>query len=167
MESERRSAATKWLVVVVLLVAVIGGGVWYLKSDHGDSPQYQTALVTRGDLVQSVTANGTLNPVLNVQVGSQISGNILKLFADFNSLVKSNQVVAQLDPATFQATVHQAEGDLANARAGLELAQVNATRSAELFRTKLVSQSDNDKATADLHQAEAQVKIKEAALERA
>jgi HlyD family secretion protein len=108
-----------------------------------------------------------LNPVLNVQVGSQISGNIAKLFADYNSLVKSNQVVAQLDPAIFQASVHQAEGDLANAEASLELQQVQAKRAKDLFANKLISASEYDTAVASLHQAEAQVKIKKASLERA
>src|SRR2546430_8487518 len=161
------SSRIKWLVMLVVLAVLIGGLFWHFNSDHFEAPQYQTSVVTRGDLTQTVTANGTLNPVVNIQVGSQISGNILKLYADFNSLVKSNQVVAQLDSATFQANVHQAEGDLANANAGLELAKVNASRSAELLKNNLVAQSDNDKAVADLHQAEAQVKIKEAALERA
>jgi HlyD family secretion protein len=157
----------KWLVIGIVAAALAGGTVWYLNNDHDDAPIYTTTPVSRGDITQSVTASGQLNPVLNVQVGSQISGNILKLFADYNSLVKSNQVVAQLDPAIFQASVHQAEGDLANARAGLELADVNAKRSAELFKNNLIPQSDNDKAMADLHQAEALVRIKEAALERA
>jgi HlyD family secretion protein len=157
----------KWVLILVVPAVLVGGLVWYFNGDHSEPPQYLTTVVTRGDLIQTVTANGTLNPVVNIQVGSQISGNILKLYADFNSLVKSNQVVAQLDPATFQASVHQAEGDLANAVAGLELARVNGTRSAQLFTNNLVAQSDNDKALADLHQAEAQVKIKEAALERA
>src|SRR6267142_182765 len=166
MATEGKSRRVKWLVILVVLAGLVGGLVWYFASDHSEPPQYQTNVVTRGDLTQTVTANGTLNPVVNIQVGSQISGNIQKLFADFNSLVKSNQVVAQLDSAIFQASVHQAEGDLANTKAGLELAQINATRSAELFTNNLIAQSDNDKARADLHQAEAQVKIKEAALER-
>src|SRR3982074_2852379 len=79
--------------------------------------EYQTATVTRGGITQAVTATGTLNPVVNVQVGSQISGNIAKLFVDYNSQVKAGQVVAQIDPALFQATVTQTEGDLANAQA--------------------------------------------------
>jgi HlyD family secretion protein len=89
---------------------------------------FQTTVITRGPLTQAVTATGTLNPVVNVQVGSQVSGNIAKLFADFNSQVKAGQVVAQIDPAIFQATVIQAEGDLAFAQAGLELARASATR---------------------------------------
>ena len=102
---------SKWILILILLAAA-AGGVMYFKNEHAGAPQYQTAPVGRSDLTQIVTANGTLNPVLNVQVGSQISGNIAKLFADYNSLVKSNQVVAQLDPAIFLAAVHQAEADL-------------------------------------------------------
>src|SRR5256886_15362869 len=128
---------------------------------------YQTATVTRGPLTQAVTATGTLNPVVTVQVGSQVSGNIAKLFADFNSQVKAGQVVAQIDPALFQATVTQAEGDLANAQAALELAKVNATRTQELFAKKNSAQADVDQAMASLHQAEANVKIKQGALDKA
>jgi len=102
-----------------------------------------------------------------VQVGSQVSGNIAKLFVDFNSEVKAGQVVAQIDPVLFQATVTQAEGDLANAQAALEFAKVNATRTQELFTRKTSSQADLDQATANLHQAEANVKIKQGALDRA
>jgi HlyD family secretion protein len=128
---------------------------------------YQTATVTRGPITQLVTATGTLNPVVNVQVGSQVSGNIQKLFADFNSEVKAGQVVAQIDPALFQATVTQAEGDVANAQAALELAKVNAARIQTLFNQKNSSQQDLDTAIANLHQAEANVKIKQGALDKA
>ena len=147
----------KWLVAVIVLGAMGGAGI-YFANDEDEAPQYQTAVVTRGDLTQVVTASGTLNPVLNVQVGSQISGNIAKLFADYNSLVKSNQVVAQLDPSIAQASVRQAEADLANARASLELQQAETRRAELLFKDRLISQSDYDKALATLHQAEAQVK---------
>src|SRR5436190_4393672 len=166
MAKNGKNRWVRWILILAGAGVVIGGGFWYYQAHHAEAPQYQTTPVTRGDLTQVVTASGQLNPVINVQVGSQISGIILKLFADFNSLVKSNQVVAQLDPATYQATVHQAEGDLANAKAALELAQVNAKRSADLLRNNLIPQSDNEKAVADLHQAEAQVQIKEASLER-
>src|ERR1035438_7480348 len=157
---------SKWIFILVMLGAALGG-VMYFKNDHTEAPQYQSTAVSRGDLTQVVTASGQVNPVLNVQVGSQISGNIAKLFADYNSLVKSNQVVAQLDPAIFQAAVHQAEGDLANAKASLELQRVEEKRSKTLFDSKLISNSDYDTAVASLHQAEAQVDRKQAALERA
>src|SRR5438477_12095581 len=133
---------------------------------HG-AANYQTAPVTRGGLTQAVTATGTLNPVVNVQVGSQVSGNIAKLSADFNSQVKAGQVVAQIDPALFQATVTQTEGDVASAQAALELAKLNATRTQDLFTRKTSSQADLDQALATLHQAEANVKIKQVALDKA
>jgi HlyD family secretion protein len=134
---------------------------------NGGAANYQTATITRGPITQAVTATGTLNPVVNVQVGSQVSGNIAKLFVDFNSQVKAGQVVAQIDPALFQATVTQAEGDLANAQAALELAKVNAKRTQELFTKKTSSEADVDQAIANLHQAEANVKIKQGALDKA
>src|SRR6202048_4456253 len=153
-----------WLIVIggLLLIAFV---VRHLRTSGAAT--YQTANVTRGPITQAVTATGTLNPVLNVQVGSQVSGNLAKLFADFNSQVKAGQTVAQIDPALFQATVTQAEGDLANAQAALELAKVNATRTQELFAKKNSSQQDVDTATAALHQAEANVKIKQGALDKA
>jgi HlyD family secretion protein len=153
-----------WLVAIVglLLIALV-----VRQCRKGGAATYQTATVTRGPITQAVTATGTLNPVVNVQVGSQVSGNIAKLFADFNSQVKAGQVVAQIDPALFQATVTQAEGDLASAQAALELAKVNATRTQELFARKTSSQADLDQAIANLHQADANVKIKQGALDKA
>jgi HlyD family secretion protein len=152
------------------LVVIVGLFVIALvvrQCREGRAANYQTATVTRGPITQAVTATGTLNPVVNVQVGSQVSGNIAKLFADFNSQVKAGQVVAQIDPALFQATVTQAEGDLASAQAALELAKLNATRTQELFAKKTSSKADLDQAVANLHQAEANVKIKQGALDKA
>src|SRR6266545_217144 len=153
-----------WLIAIIalLLVALV-----VRQCRNSGAGNYQTTTVTRGPITQAVTATGTLNPVVNVQVGSQVSGNIAKLFADFNSQVKAGQVVAQIDPALFQATVTQAEGDLASAQAALELARVNATRTKELFARKTSSQADLDQAMASLHQAEANAKIKQGALDKA
>src|SRR6266496_1151993 len=153
-----------WLLIIVGLL-VVSAVVRQCRS--GGATSYQTATITRGPITQAVTATGTLNPVVNVQVGSQVSGNIAKLFVDFNSRVKAGQVVAQIDPVLFQATVTQAEGDLANAQAALELAKLNATRTQELFAKKTSSQADVDQAIANLHQAEANVKIKQGALDKA
>jgi HlyD family secretion protein len=153
-----------WLIVIggLLVIAFV---VRHLRS--GGAATYQTAIITRGPITQAVTATGTLNPVVNVQVGSQVSGNISKLFADYNSQVKAGQVVAQIDPALFQATVTQAEGDLASAQAALELARINAKRTQDLFARKTSSQADVDQAVANLHQAEANAKIKQGALDKA
>ncbi len=155
----------KWVVGIVLLAA-LGGAAWW-RSIHEDesAPEYQSAEVARGDVTQSVTATGTLNPVVNIQVGSQVSGIIKNLYADYNSPVKAGQIVAELDPATFKATVAQAEGDLANSKANLELTEIQAKRSTELFKNKLISESEFDTAQASLHQAQAMVQIKQASLE--
>src|SRR6266850_1942124 len=154
-------------VTVLLLIGAGGFGACYWYNSRGSSPQYLTGTVVRGDLTQAVTATGQLNPMINVQVGSQISGIIQKLFVDFNSPVKEGQVIAQIDPATYLANVHLTEADVANAKAALELMQINAERAQELVRKNLIPQSEFDKARADLHQAEAAVKLKEASLERA
>jgi HlyD family secretion protein len=156
-------------IILIAAVALAVIPVFFALRSCGGSRAtgYQTAVVTRGAITQAVSATGTLNPVVNVQVGSQISGNIQKLFVDFNSPVKAGQVVAQIDPAVFQASVTQAEGDVANARAALELAQLTEKRMEELVAKQNSSQSELDQAKATLHQAQAQLKIKDGALQKA
>ncbi len=154
-------------VILVGAGVVILGALAVSRCQNSHASEFQTNTVTRGPITQAVTATGTLNPVVNVQVGSQVSGNIQKLFVDFNSDVKAGQTVAQIDPVTFQATVTQAEGDLANAQAALELARLNAKRAQDLVAKQSSAQSDLDAAMANLHQAEANVKIKEGALQKA
>src|ERR1017187_6781494 len=156
----------KWLLALALLAAA-GGGFFYYHHNRAQPLNYNSAAVTRAELTKLVTATGTLNPVVNVTVGSQVSGRICKLNVDFNSVVKSNQVIAEIDPSTYQAAVEQATADLANAKANLELQQVEARRSSDLFTNKLVSGSDYDTAIANLHEAEAMVKIKAASLNNA
>jgi HlyD family secretion protein len=157
----------KTWIVLILLAALGGGGWWYYNRNRNDTPQYLTAPASKGDVTQVVTATGTLNPVLNVTVGSQISGNIIKLGADWNTPVKAGQIVAQIDPAVYVATVDQCKGDLANAQAALELAQLTAKRKQELVNQHAAPQADLDTAAATLHQAEATVAIKKANLELA
>jgi HlyD family secretion protein len=156
----------KWTLAGVLIV-LAGGGYYYFR--HGDSAalNFNTAEVTRGELTSTVTATGTLNPVKSVQVGCQVSGRISDIFVDFNSQVKAGDPIAEIEPRTYLAQVESAEADLANARANLELQQAQARRAAELFGSKLLSESDHDIAQATLHQAEAVVKIKQASLDNA
>src|SRR5450432_2956753 len=103
----------KWLIIISAVVLIAAGGFWFFHRGSDDAPQYQTAAVERGDLTQAVTATGTLNPVVNVTVGSQVSGRISRLYVDFNSTVQSNQVIAEIDPANYQASLQQATADLA------------------------------------------------------
>lgn len=157
----------KWIITLLILVAIGGFGWWYYQTRHETAPEYQTAIVTRGNLTQAVTATGQLGPVLNVQVGSQISGIVKKLQVDFNSVVKSNQVIAEIDPSTYQLTVLKAEAGLANSKANLTLSQVQAKRADELFTNNLISAADHDIAQAQMLQAKALVQSDEATLKSA
>ena len=156
---------------VVLCLGFVGGaayGGWYYWQHYPpDPPCYQTTFVSRGELLQVVTASGQLNPVVMVEVGSQISGIIRELLVDYNSTVTKRQAIARIDPTTYEANSLQAEGNLANARAGLELAQIEERRARSLRNDKLNTQAEYDNALAVLHQAEANVKIKEGALKSA
>jgi HlyD family secretion protein len=167
MATKKSGGWGKWLIIFFIVVAGAAAATWYFKRGRANVPNYQTTPVERGDLTQTVTATGTLNPVVNVQVGCQVSGRISKLYVDYNSTVKSNQIIAEIDPSTYQAQVNQAQADLANAKANLELQQVEATRSVELFTNRLVSGSDYDTAVATRDEAAAMVQIKEAALTNA
>src|SRR5205085_6074522 len=124
-----------WLIAFIVVVAI---GVFAAFAFKGnDKPQYFTTKVDRGDIHSVVEATGTINAVTTVQVGSQVSGTISKLYVDFNSRVKKGQVVAQIDPALFEATMLQAKADLANARANMAAAQANLVKAkASAIQTK-------------------------------
>ena len=163
MPEKTSGGGWKWIGLAVLL-ALGAGGYFYFHHNSSEALNFNTVAVTRGELTAAVTATGTLNPVVNVTVGTQVSGRISKLYVDFNSPVTKGQVLAEIDPATYQAAMEQAGADLANARANLELQQVQFDRSSELYSNKLISGSDFDIARASLHSAEAMVKIKQASL---
>src|SRR2546426_7498759 len=167
MARGKKSSGIKWLVILVVLGGATAGGVAYVKRPKDAAIDFKSASITRGEITQVVTANGQLTPVVNVEVGSQVSGTIEKILVDFNSKVTNGQVIAQIDPETFDANVMQAEAELDNTHASLELAQVTARRAEALYKSKLISQSDYDNAMAALHQAEAVVKIREASLKKA
>lgn len=167
MAENRSHSWVKWGIIIAVVVVIVGSGTWYFHHGHDDAPAYQTTAVTRGELTKLVTATGTLNPVTNVTVGCQVSGRISKLYVDFNWPVTNSQLIAEIDPRTYEAAMEQASADLANADANLELQRVEAHRSGELFTNQLVSVSDYDTAIANLHEAEAMVKIKQASLDNA
>ncbi|HXL17427.1 MAG TPA: biotin/lipoyl-binding protein, partial [Streptosporangiaceae bacterium] len=118
-----------WLLVVVVSAALMTGGYLYKQSLGGRSA-FRTAPVTRGPLTAAISATGALNAVITVQVGSQVSGNIKALHADFNSVVKKGQVIARIDPEIFQAQVNQAKAQLDASRAAVlnQQAMVEKTR---------------------------------------
>jgi HlyD family secretion protein len=152
----------KWIVIIVIVLAIAVGGFLFFNPNHKDVPQFQTVVIDRGDLTQTVTATGTLNPVTNVLVGCQVSGTISKIYVDYNSIVKSGELIAELDPSTYEQQLAQSEANLANAKANLELQQAQADRESKLFTNNLVSGSDYDTALATLHEADAQVQLNQA-----
>ncbi len=141
------------LGILLAAVAVVFLAVWKLRA--GNETEYYAAKVERGDIVQIVSATGTINAVTTVQVGSQVSGNIKRLSADFNSHVKQGQLIAEIDPAVFQAQAQQAEADLANANANvLSLQAQIETQRADV----LSSRAAVDRAQAQLNDAQLQYK---------
>jgi len=128
--------------------------------------RYRTQIADRGDIVQIITANGTLNPVVLVNVGTQVSGTVRKIHADFNDRVKDDQVLAELDPALFQAQVRQSEANVLSGQAALALARIKIERVIALQRKNLVAKEELDIARQQVDAATAQLKLAEAQLER-
>lgn len=166
-QRKRPNRWPRWGIAAVVVSAAIWMGLRYKGQQQAATMEYRTTPVSRGDVTQIVTANGSLNPVQLVEVGSQISGVITEIKADYNSQVKAGDIIAQIDPATYERAQGQAEAELASAEAAQELAQLNYDRNKELFDAKLLSKSDFDQMRVNLSQAKAQVKTRKALLESA
>ena len=161
----------------VVLLALGGGGVGLYRAFLAPEPvkmSFTTAAVTVGDVASWVTATGTLSPRVTVEVGSQISGRITELFADFNSPVKKGELVARIDPLLFEsgvasarASVATAEANIQGTKAQLENARLAHERALLLAQKKLVAQSEADEALSQLRLAEAQLAANEAQLAQA
>jgi HlyD family secretion protein len=159
----------KRIAWILILLCAAGAGFWYWRAKAAAAaaaPAFDTTAISTGDIVQVVRVTGQLSPVVNVQVGSQVSGLIKELMADFNSRVTEGQVIARLDDSTFRANLQTTEGNLAQARASLQLAQVIAKRNRELLENGSISQTVLDQSEADLARAEASVRVSEAAVTR-
>ncbi|SJM91696.1 Efflux transporter, RND family, MFP subunit [Crenothrix polyspora] len=145
----------------------MAGTYGYLKwPKSAPLPQYRTETLVKGNIVKSVSANGTLNPVVLVNVGTQISGVVNKLNVDFNDRVKKNQVLAEIDPALINAQLEQSQANLANANASLKLAEANASRAKELYGQDYIPRSERDQSIQALAAAQAQVKSAQGVLKR-
>ena len=156
------------LIGVTVLAGLIGGGIWYGKQRAAQNPEqrYKLATVEKGDVTQTVSANGTLNPVVLISVGTQVSGTVRKLYVDFNDKVKQNQPLLELDDALVSATEKQSAANVVNAQAGLELAEANAARMKSLFAQEYVSRQEYDQAMQALKSAKAQLALARAQNER-
>jgi len=147
-------------LAMIAAISILSG----CKPSGAGMARYETAPVSRGDIVQRVTASGTLSALVSVDVGSQVSGKIAALNVDFNSPVKQGQLIAEIDPTVYEAQLRQAEGELASVKASVTLKGQNLERKRTLVPLKAASQLDLDQATAELAQAQAEVAIREAAL---
>src|SRR5712691_11837447 len=161
--------------LLIVLAIGAGAGAYYIRRG-GPEIQVNTAPITRGDIVDSVGASGTLQAVTTVQVGSQVSGNIAYLGADFNSIVKKGQVIARLDPSLFEAQLQQARANLGQSQANLSKAQSDLertrvqladaqqkyARARELASKSLLPQSDLDSAKTAVDSAQASLASQEA-----
>ncbi len=166
MTAPKRSSALKKIIFVSLALLAAGFGYYFWANERGaTAPTFVTASVTRGDLRQTVTATGQLDSLVSVDVGSQISGLILKLHVDFNSVVKKGDLLAEIDPSTYQQRLRQAESELASTQAQFRLQELSAGRVRELRSQGLVSSQDLDQAEAQLAQARAQVSLRQAAVD--
>ena len=157
-----------------VLFAGAAGYYYFGTGGNARTPPYRTAPVEKGEIAETVLATGSLNAVTTVQVGSQVSGTLQKILVDFNSPVRKGQVIAQIDPRLFEASVLQANGNLENARASLERAGVlvidaerTYRRNRELVRDGFVSQADVDSAQTAYETALAQKRSAEAQLTQA
>ncbi len=180
----------KYLIGMVIIILILAGGFFLrqLNSQNGSNQKFRLAKVERGEINLVVTATGTINPVINVLVGSQVSGTIKALYADFNSQVKEGQVIAQIDPAIFQAQVEQgrasvlnSQANLLNGQANLENAKANLTkadvavldakrtldRNQPLLEKKIIAQSTLDTAQTNYDTAVAQTNVAKAQVESA
>lgn len=155
-----------WFIVIALAAAAAGGWYYWHKSADKD-PEYSTVTVTKGDVTQVVTATGALQAVTSVDVSSQISGLIKKISVDFNSPVKIGQILAEIDPATYESRVASANAQFSNTKANYSLVKLNTERTRALRTQNLVSQQELDQAEVQLKQSEAQMQIQQAAVETA
>lgn len=146
------------LVFIGLAVVVAGLiATYFWKKSSSKPPEVMTVQVSRGDLIQSVTATGVMESPTSVDVSSQISGLINELLVDYNQRVKKNDVLARIDPASYQSRLQQAQATYASAKASATLSRLNAERTRELRTKNLVSQQDLDSAEAQLAQSDAAV----------
>ena len=165
------SVLTKKRIFIAIAVLLAGGAAMYWQKQNAkpktEEPKYRTALVETGNLTQTVTASGTLNPVALINVGSQVSGTVTELNADFNSRVKQGQVLLKLDPTLFNAQIKQAEANLASALASRRLAAATLERNEKLVSQNYISAIAMDQSKREVDVADATIKVARAQLESA
>ena len=155
-------------LAVGLMIVGVAGATFMKKDGDGKAPpsRFRSAAVDTGTITQTVSASGTINPVALVNVGSQVSGTVIELNADFNDRVKKGQILLKLDPTIFNAQIRQGEAQVASAQASLRLAQANFERNGRLVNQNYVSALSLDQSKRELDVARANLQLAEGALAR-
>lgn len=158
----------KIILLALAVAGLVGGVVWAMQRQAAQDPEkrYRLTTIDKGTITQTVSANGTLNPVVLVSVGTQVSGTVRKLYVDFNDKVKKGQPLLELDDALVSASERQSAASVANAQANLELAQANEARIKALFAQEYVSKQEYDQSRQALKSAQAQLALARAQNER-
>ncbi|HJW32622.1 MAG TPA: efflux RND transporter periplasmic adaptor subunit [Holophagaceae bacterium] len=146
---------------------IVGGGIYWLVKPSDKGPQWRTAKVEKGNLTQRISATGTLSPLVQVPVGTQVSGVISALYADYNSLVKKGQLIAQIDPTLPDTQLRDAEASLDRARTNAADAKVQMERAQKLAKAQLLSDQDLDAKVVAYKTAVATLDTAKSALDRA
>jgi HlyD family secretion protein len=165
---ENNHKQRRWLIAAIVVVVAVLVVLFFLRRGKGGGGEnYRTEAVSRGNITMTVNATGTLSAVTTVQVGSQVSGIIAKLYADFNSQVKQGQLLAELDPTPFQQTVDQRRADVTKSQVDVANTQVTYNRQKRLSDAGLIAPSDLDAAKAAFDGARAGLAQSQAALKQA
>ncbi|TXH68396.1 MAG: efflux RND transporter periplasmic adaptor subunit [Lysobacteraceae bacterium] len=171
MSPQRHSSGVRrYRIPVIVAVLVAGFAGWWWFGGKGETEQrYRTAAVEQGDIRVAISATGTLSALSTVDVGSEVSGKVAEVLVDFNDRVGKGQVIARIDPSTFEAQIAQGDAAIANARANLQTAraslrnaELDYSRKAALVQQKLIARGDLDQSLSTRDQARAQVASAEA-----
>ncbi len=164
----------KKFVKLLILLAILGVGTFYFTRGHEEKSSYVTKMLTKGDITETITASGTINPISTVNIGTQVSGTISEIYVDYNTNVSKGQLLAQIDPALFEATVAQRQASLDIAKAEVEVQRNDLTynkknleRIKKLNRSKYSTDKDLELAQRDYDNSVAQIALKEAQVEQA
>ena len=155
-----------WIILAIVLLVIAGIAAWRWTHRPDPAAAFKTAPVTRGTLTESITANGVINPVRVVSVGTQVSGTVQKLYVDFNDKVQAGQLLLELDPSVYAARLAASEANLANIRSSLALTRANAARANELYRQQYISRQDYETSAQAAKGAAAQVAAAEAQIKQ-
>lgn len=156
----------KRIVIVFILISVTAAYWFSGKKDEPDEGQYRTRNIEQGDIIQTISANGTLTPVVLVNVGTQVSGTVAKLYADYNDQVETGQILAELDPALLQAQLQQSKANLLSAQATLKMADSKLKRHRLLKEREFISPDAFEVIEQETEAARAQLAISKAQVER-